>query len=39
MIDDNNEIQKKNIELLIAGYWYMDLPPVMESLMIIRLST
>lgn len=30
MIDDNNEIQKKNIELLIAGYWYMDLPPVME---------
>ncbi len=30
MIDDNDEIQKKNIDLLIAGYWYEDLPPVME---------
>ena len=28
MIDKNDDIQQRNIDLLIAGYWYEDLPPV-----------
>ena len=28
MLDRSNDIQQKNIELLIKGYWYEDLPPV-----------
>ena len=30
MIDKNNDIQQRNIDLLIAGYWYEDLPPVID---------
>lgn len=30
MIDKNNEIQQKNIDLLIMGYWYEDLPPIID---------
>ena len=30
MINRNDEIQQKNIDLLIEGYWYEDLPPVID---------
>jgi hypothetical protein len=30
MIDKNDDIQQRNIDLLIAGYWYEDLPPVID---------
>ena len=30
MIDKNNDIQQRNIDLLIAGYWYEDLPQVID---------
>lgn len=30
VIKNNNDIQQKNIELLIEGYWYEDLPPILE---------
>lgn len=30
MINRNDDIQQKNIDLLIAGYWYEDLPPVID---------
>lgn len=30
MLDRSNGIQQKNIELLIKGYWYEDLPPVID---------
>lgn len=30
MIDKNDDIQQRNIDLLITGYWYEDLPPVID---------
>lgn len=30
MINRNDDIQQRNIDLLIAGYWYEDLPPVID---------
>ena len=30
MINKNDDIQQRNIDLLIAGYWYEDLPPVID---------
>lgn len=30
MIDKNDEIQQKNIDLLIEGYWHEELPPVIN---------
>ena len=30
MIDKNDRIQKMNIDLLIEGYWYEDLPPILD---------
>lgn len=30
MIDKNDDIQQRNIDLLIEGYWYEDLPPVID---------
>ena len=30
MIDTNDNLQKKNIELLMDGYWYEDLPPIID---------
>ena len=30
MIDKNDEIQQKNIDLLIEGYWHEELPPVID---------
>lgn len=30
MINRNDDIQQKNLDLLIEGYWYEDLPPVID---------
>jgi hypothetical protein len=30
MIDNNDDIQQRNIDLLIVGYWYEDLPPIID---------
>ena len=30
MTDKNDDIQQRNIDLLIAGYWYENLPPVID---------
>lgn len=30
MIDKSDDIQQRNIDLLIAGYWYEDLPLVID---------
>lgn len=30
MIDKNDDIQQRNIDLLISGYWYENLPPVID---------
>lgn len=30
MIDEHNEVQQRNIKLLFEGYWYEDLPPIIE---------
>ena len=30
MITETDDIQRRNIELLIDGYWYEDLPPILD---------
>lgn len=30
MVDEHNEVQQRNIELLLEGYWYEDLPPIID---------
>lgn len=30
MFDEHNEVQQKNIELLLDGYWDRNLPPIMK---------
>ena len=30
MINNKNEVQQKNIELLVEGYWYEELPPIID---------
>ena len=30
MFDEENEVQKRNIDLLVEGYWYEDLPPILD---------
>ena len=30
MITETDDIQRRNIELLIEGYWYEDLPPILD---------
>ena len=30
MIDNNDDIQQRNVDLLIVGYWYEDLPPIID---------
>ena len=30
MFDEKNEVQQRNIELLAEGYWYEDLPPIID---------